>query len=282
MDAVAARRPRPHAGEPVDLYPVELDGVTLARAGRTVLSDVTFRIKAGEFIGVFGPNGAGKSTLLHAILGLLRVEHGELRVFGKPPRRGNPLAGYLPQQHGPVGDLSLRGRDFVASALHGERWGIPLLAQAGRAEVARAIELVGAQALADRPLCELSGGEQQRLLLAQSLLGAPSLLLLDEPLISLDLHFQTAVVELVKRIQRSLGVTVLFTAHDVNALLGFMDRVLYLGYGQAAVGTVEEVVNSEVLSRLYDTPIEVLQVKGRILVVAGRDVVDGESHRHRV
>jgi len=282
MDDFRAERAGTGARDALDAHPVELERVTLTRARRTILSGVTFSVRPGEFVGVFGPNGAGKSTLLHAILGLLRPEAGELRVFGKHPRRGNPLAGYLPQQRSSVADLGLHGWDFVASALHGERWGMPLVGAAGRREVAWAIDLVGAGALVRRPLSELSGGELQRLLLAQSLLGKPRLLLLDEPLSSLDLHFQRAVVELVKQIQRSLGITVLFTAHDVNALLGVMDRVLYLGHGQAAIGAVADVINSEVLSRLYDTPVEVLSVSGRILVVSGQGTVEAEAHRHHV
>ena len=261
---------------------IELDGVSLARAGRTILSNVSARIQPGEFIGMLGPNGAGKTTLLHAILGLLRPVAGELRVLGSVPGRGNRAAGYLPQQRSPVADLRLRGWDFVASALHGERWGLPLLGNAGRREVDRAIETVEAQALAGRPLCQLSGGELQRLLLAQALLGKPKLLLLDEPLISLDPHFQQAVVALVQRVRQTLGVTVLFTAHDLNPLLGAMDRVLYLGSGRAALGTVEEVMTSEVLSRLYDTPIEVLHVKGRILVVSAHGEIEVDAHRHDV
>ena len=261
---------------------IELDRVTLTRGGRNVLADVSFAIAQGEFVGVFGPNGSGKTTLLQAILGLIRPSRGALNIFGEGARRGTAAAGYLPQQRSPVADLRLRGWDFVASACNGERWGLPLLGAAGRREVHAAVELVGAAALAERPLCELSGGELQRLLLAQSLLGKPKLLLLDEPLISLDPHFQQAVVELVKRIQSSLGITVLFTAHDINPLLGFMDRVLYLGHGQAALGTVEEVINGEVLSRLYSTPIEVLRVKDRILVVSGHGPVETHAHLHDV
>jgi zinc/manganese transport system ATP-binding protein len=259
---------------------VELQQVTLARGRRVVLSEVSASIKAGEFVGVFGPNGAGKTTLLHAILGLLRPAAGELRVLGARPRRGNPAAGYLPQQHAPLADLRLSGRDFVASAYRGERWGPPLVGRAGREQIDWAIATVGAEALAARPLRELSGGERQRLLLAQALLGKPRLLLLDEPLISLDPRFQHAVVVLVQRIQREHGVTVLFTAHDLNPLLGVMDRVLYLGQGHAALGTVDEVVTGEVLSRLYGTPIEVIHVAGRIAVISGYGPVEAEAHIH--
>ena len=280
MDALATRVARPGPRPQVEVRAIELSGVTLARAGRTVLSNVSAGIRSGEFIGVFGPNGSGKTTLLHAILGLLRPAAGELRVLGSVPRRGNHAAGYLPQQHSPVADLRLRGWNFVASALHGERWGLPLLGKAGRREVDWAIETVEARAIAGRPLRQLSGGELQRLLLAQALLGKPKLLLLDEPLISLDPHFQQVVVALAQRVRQTLGITVLFTAHDLNPLLGTIDRVLYLGSGRAALGTVEEVMTSEVLSRLYDTPIEVLHVKGRILVVSAHGEVEVDAHLH--
>ncbi len=264
------------------MFAIELDRVTLARGGRTVLSDVSLAIRRGEFVGVFGPNGAGKTTLLHAILGLLRASAGEIRVHGARPTRGNRDAGYLPQHRASVADLRLRGRDFVACALHGERWGLPLTGGEGRQEVARAIATVEAQALATRPLCELSGGERQRLLLAQALLGKPSLLLLDEPLLSLDPHFQQTTVALVKRIQQDEGITVLFTAHEVNPLLGAMDRVLYLGHGHAALGAVDEVIEGGVLSRLYGTPVEVLRVNDRVVVVSGHGPVEADAHRHDV
>jgi zinc/manganese transport system ATP-binding protein len=254
----------------------------LARGGRIVLSDIDARIRPGEFIGVFGPNGAGKTTLLRAVLGLIRPACGAIRVLGAAPGRGNRAAGYLPQQRAAVADLPVLGRDFVASAWRGERWGLPLIGRRGRDEVARAIERVEAEALADRRLAQLSGGELQRLLLAQALLGEPKLLLLDEPLVSLDPHFQEAVIALVRRIQRATGITVLFTAHDLNPLLGVMDRVLYLGKRRAALGSVDEIVTDAVLSRLYGVPIEVLHIKDRILVVAGHGPVDAEAHRHDV
>ncbi len=279
MDAVAARRDRPRA-EPLAACAIELDRVTIARGARTVLADVSATIRKGEFIGVFGPNGAGKTTLLHAVLGLLRPASGEIRVHGATPRRGNRAAGYLPQQRAAIADLPLRAWDFVASALDGERWGLALVGRRGRQEVDRAIAAVGAHDLAARPLSNLSGGELQRLLLAQALLGKPKLLLLDEPLVSLDPRHQQGVVALVKRIQSSEGMTVLFTAHDLNPLLGVMDRVLYLGHGRAALGAVDEVVTDRVLSGLYRTPIEVLRVNGRILVVAAHGPVEADAHRH--
>jgi zinc/manganese transport system ATP-binding protein len=261
-------------------YAIELEGVTLARGPRVVLSDATATIRPGEFVGVFGPNGAGKTTLLQATLGLVRPVAGTIRVFGREPARGNRRAGYLPQQRAPLSEVRLRGRDFVASALNGERWGLPFNGRDGAREVDRVLAVVQARELALRPLGQLSGGEQQRLLLAQALLGAPKLLLLDEPLQSLDPNFQEAIVALVKEIQRAEGITVLFTAHELNPLLPAMDRVLYLGQGSAALGTVDEVVTGDVLSRLYGTPIDVLRVRDRIVVVSRHGPVEAEAHRH--
>jgi zinc/manganese transport system ATP-binding protein len=259
---------------------IELDRVTLAPGGRIVLTDVSASIRAGEFIGIFGPNGAGKTTLLRAILGLHRAAAGVIRVFGSPPGHGNRHAGYLPQRRGAVADLPLCGWDFVASACNGWRWGLPRLARGDRRSIAAALETVGAAALAVRRLGDLSGGELQRLLLAQALLGAPKVLLLDEPLISLDPNFQQAVVALIRTIQKTRGITVLFTAHDLNPLLPVMDRVLYLGRGRAALGTVEEVIRDDILSDLYGTPIEIFRVKGRIVVAIADGLFETEAHRH--
>ncbi|OMR80202.1 ABC transporter ATP-binding protein, partial [Burkholderia pseudomallei] len=172
------------------------------------------------------------------------------------------------------------GRDFVAMAADGHRWGLPHASAAAAADVDRVLDLVGASALAKRPLSELSGGERQRLLLAQCLLGTPTLLLLDEPLISLDPNHQRGVVELVRRVQRELGITVLFSAHELNPLLNALDRVLYLGNGVAALGTVDEVITKPVLSRLYGSPIDVMRVNGRIFVMSGDVEVEKHDHGH--
>jgi zinc/manganese transport system ATP-binding protein len=261
-------------------YAVEMEGVTLERDDRIILSDVNAAIRPGEFIGVFGPNGAGKSTLLHALLGLLEPAAGRLSVFGAAPARGNRDAGYLPQHRASVAGLRLRGWDFVASAIDGERWGIARRGERAVEEVDRALEQVQAHSLAQRCVGELSGGELQRLLLAQALLGRPRLLLLDEPMVSLDPRYQQTVVDLVRRIQHEEGITVLFTAHELNPLLGAMDRVLYLGQRHAALGRVDEVITSEVLSRLYGASIDVLRIDGRIVVVSGHGAVEADAHRH--
>lgn len=259
---------------------IELRGVRLSLGGRIILDDVTLNIGAREFIGVLGPNGAGKTTLMRAILGLVQAEHGALRVLGRPAARGNPAIGYMPQMRSAIADMRLSGWDFVAAAVNGHRLGLPLPGRHGRAEVDRVLDHVGARELARRPLVETSSGERQRLLLAQTLIGRPQLLLLDEPLISLDPHHQRAVVELVKSLQIELGIAVLFSAHELNPLLDAMDRVLYLGNRQAALGTVEQVITGPVLSRLYGSEIDVVRLGRRIFVMAGSHDVEHDEHRH--
>ena len=259
---------------------IRLTGVRLGLAGRMVLNGIDLAIGAGEFIGVLGPNGAGKTTLMRAILGLIAPASGSIEVFGTPAKPGNPAIGYLPQLRGGLGAPRLRGRDFVAAACDGQRFGLPLLDRGTARAVTAALAAVGAEALADRPIAALSGGERQRLLLAQALIGHPALLLLDEPLISLDPHHQGGVVELVRSLARQLGVTVLFSAHELNPLLAALDQVLYLGSGQAALGTVDEVIRGPVLSRLYGAPIDVVRLHGRIFVMSGRHDMERDEHRH--
>jgi zinc/manganese transport system ATP-binding protein len=259
---------------------VELDGVTLAFGARPVLSNISLSIRDDEFVGVLGPNGSGKTTLMRAFLGLLPPRMGSIRVLGRPVATGNPAIGYLPQTRGVLDSMRLRGWDFVASGANGHRWGLPLIGSAARREVAWALEMVQALDLARRPLAQTSGGERQRLLLAQALLGRPRLLLLDEPLISLDPHHQQAVVELVKQLQRELGIAVLFSAHEINPLLSALDRVLYLGGGRAALGTVDEVITGDVLSELYGSSIDVVHLNGRIFVMSGSLDVERDAHQH--
>ncbi len=259
---------------------VTLDQATLRICDRTVLSDVSIDIEAGEFIGVLGPNGAGKTTLMRAVLGLLSPSKGSLKVFGHTPERGNSAIGYLPQLRTVLPDLRVRGRDFIASSLNGERWGLPSFSSRDRDMIEETLNAVGARDLAGRPLSEMSGGERQRLLLAQSLIGQPKLLLLDEPLISLDARHQEVAIEVVRKVCRERKITVLFSAHELNQLLGTLDRVLYLGNRQAVLGTVEEVVTAPVLSRLYGTEIQVVRADGHIFVMSrGRDV-ERTDHLH--
>jgi len=266
---------------------ITLDRATLQVGDRAVLSDVSFAIEAGEFIGVLGPNGAGKTTLMRALLGLVTPSEGSITVLGHNPRRGSADIGYLPQLRTVLPDLRVRGRDFIASSLNGERWGLPPFNGGDRGAIEETLEAVGARDLAARPLSDMSGGERQRLLLAQALIGRPKLLLLDEPLISLDARHQEVAIDVVRKVCRERKITVLFSAHELNQLLGTLDRVLYLGSGQAVLGTVEQVVTAPVLSRLYGTEIHVVRADGHIFVMSrGRDVErtdhlhDHHSHEH--
>jgi zinc/manganese transport system ATP-binding protein len=261
---------------------VELDRATIGIAGHSILSNVSFAIGPGEFIGVLGPNGAGKTTLMRAILGLLPPSAGHVRVFGRAPQRGDRTIGYLPQVRTVLPDLRVRGLDFIGSSLHGERWGLPSLSRHDKSMIEETLDSVGARNLAKRPLSDMSGGERQRLLLAQALIGEPKLLLLDEPLISLDARHQEVAIGVVRQVCRERGITVLFSAHELNQLLGTLDRVLYLGNGQAVLGTVDEVVTAPVLSRLFGTDISVVRADGHIFVMSrGRDIERVEhSHEH--
>ena len=259
---------------------IELDHVRLVLGGRAVLDDVSLEIGSREFVGVLGANGAGKTTLMRALLGLIEPAHGTIRVLGSAARRGNPAIGYLPQTRSALPGVRLSGWHMVACALNGHRLGLAWHGEKERREIDRVLDLAGARDLARRPIAELSGGERQRLLLAQALLGQPRLLLLDEPLISLDPRRQQDLIRQVKSLQAELGITVLFSAHELNPLLGALDRVLYLGQRHAALGTVQEVITGPVLSRLYGTAIEVVRAAGRIFITADGMDADGGAHQH--
>jgi zinc/manganese transport system ATP-binding protein len=268
------RAPQPGAAEPAAAVRFEDSEVRLGR--RRVWGDVSLTVRPGEFAAVLGPNGAGKSTLLKAILGLLPLSAGSASVLGRPPGSANSLVGYLPQRRSFDAATRIRGIDLVRLGLDGARWGVPLPEFGGRARtgaaerVREAIELVGADGYATRPIGLLSGGEQQRLLIAQALVRRPRLLLLDEPLDSLDLTNQVSVAALVQRICTAEGVAVLLVAHDVNPILPYLDRVVYFAGGTAVEGAPREVITSETLSRLYSAPIEVLETSDGRLVVVGQ------------
>lgn len=247
---------------------VSLSEVSVTLGGRVLFAGVDAQVRPGEFLAVLGPNGSGKSTLLRVLLGLQPYQ-GSVLVNGRAPGRGSSLVGYAPQGRQMDRDLPVRGHDLVAMGFDGHRWGIPILNQREKERrVAAAIEAVEATAYAGAPVGNLSGGEQQRLLLAQAILHDPKLLLLDEPLASLDLHHQHEMVTLIANLSRRRGATVLFVAHDVNPLLPVLDRVLYIANGRAVSGTVDAVIQPDVLSNLYGSPVEVFRTRGRIFVAA--------------
>jgi zinc/manganese transport system ATP-binding protein len=269
---------------------IELSHASVRVGGRIIWSDVSMAMARGEFVALLGANGAGKSTLLKVALGSLPLAGGAARVLGRRPGEANRAIGYLPQRRSFDAGIRLRGRDVVRLGLDGDRWGVPAELPWGRPgarrraaqrSVAEAIEMVGASSYANRPIGECSGGEQQRLLIAQALVRRPQLLLLDEPLDSLDLSNQASVAALVHEICRDAHVAVLLVAHDVNPLLPYLDRVIYLAAGHAVEGPVEEVITSESLTRLHGVPVEVLRASDGRLVVVGQPEAPAFHHdRH--
>jgi zinc/manganese transport system ATP-binding protein len=266
---------------------IRADRATTRRGGGTVWRDVSFQIGEGEFVALLGPNGAGKSTLLHVLLGQLPLTSGRVSLFGRPPGAANAEIGYLPQRRTFDASIRIRGVDLVRLGLDGNRWGVPLgflnrdQERQTEQRVREAIALVSAEAYGERPIGELSGGEQQRLLIAQALVSKPRLLMLDEPLDSLDLPNQAAVAALLGRICRDQHVGVLLVAHDINPILPYLDQVIYLAGGAAISGRPEEVVTSDTLSRLYGVPIETLRTSdGRIVVVGEPEAPHVHGHRH--
>jgi zinc/manganese transport system ATP-binding protein len=246
---------------------VKVEHARIRLGGRTILEDINLTVYAGEFVAVLGPNGAGKSTLLKSLLGLIKPEAGTISILGRPARRGNPAIGYVPQKRVLEADLALRARDVVGFGLDGHRWGIGWPDARRKALIDDVLREVDALELADVPIGELSGGEQQRLLIAQALLTNPRLLLLDEPLANLDLNREQEIVALVARVCRERNVAVMLVTHDINPLLSVIDRVLYIANGQSAIGTPDEVITSQTLSRLYGAPVEVVRTLNRVFVV---------------
>jgi len=261
--------PLPSGGD--DEAVLSVDGVSVWLGDREVLHDVRFRVMPGEFTGLIGSNGAGKTTLFRVVLGLQASSGGRVLVGGHPLTRRNPIIGYVPQKVFFDPDMPLRARDVVGLGLDGHRLGIPFDWGRRRQAVDRMLEAVDATRLSDARVGDLSGGEQQRVLIAHALISRPRLLLLDEPLANLDIVAQEEIVALLGRIAREQRIAVLISAHDVNPLLPVMDRLVYIAAGRTASGTTAEVIRADVLSALYGQHVDVLRVHGRILVVAGAE-----------
>lgn len=258
---------------------VRLRAARLAFGGRVLWDGLDLDVEPGEFLAVLGPNGSGKTSLLRVLLGAQELTGGTARIGGAAVRHGSPRLGYVPQQKSLDPQLPLRGRDLVGLGLDGHRWGFtasPAARRARRTAVDRALAAVGATRYADQPVGRLSGGEQQRLRVAQALVGDPSVLLCDEPLLSLDLAHQRAVAELIDARRREHGTTVLFVTHEINPILRYVDRVLYLVGGRFRIGPPEAVMTSQTLSELYRTQVDVLRVRDRLVVVGADE--DGPHH----
>jgi zinc/manganese transport system ATP-binding protein len=286
----APREPGEDAPRSSPAPAVVIEGGAVALGGRTIWEQVDVTVQDGQFVAILGPNGAGKSTLLKVVLGLQALSAGRAQVLGLAPGGVNDQIGYLPQRRTFDAATRIRGVDIVRLGLQGARWGLPLplperfagaARRAASARVREVLELVGAGEYARRPIGELSGGEQQRLLIAQALVRRPRMLLLDEPLDSLDLANQATIAALVQRVCREEGVSVLLVGHDVNPLLEYLDGVIYVAGGRAIEGAVGEVITSETLSRLYGTSIEVLRAAdGRLVVVGQPEAPFHHGHRH--
>ena len=260
---------------------LRLDGISVRLSGREILADVGFTVRPGEFTGLIGPNGAGKTTILRVILGLQPPTAGTVTFAGQPHgkrgRRHGSLIGYVPQKLLIEPDMPLRVRDVVALGIDGNRLGIPFPSRARRELVAGTLRAVGADGYADARVGELSGGEQQRVLIAHALISRPKLLLLDEPLANLDIRSAQGIVGVLATLAREQQIAVLISAHDMNPLAPVMDRIVYVAAGRAAVGSADEVLRTDVLSKLYGQHVDVLHVHGRVVIVAGEDGEDTGS-----
>lgn len=259
---------------------VSLRGARLAYGARTLWDGLDLDIAPGEFVAVLGPNGAGKTSLLRVLLGQQSLNGGTVHVAGRPARRGSTSIGYVPQQKSFDPGLPVRGRDLVGFGIDGHRWGFTVPSRARRARIDEALESVGATAYADRPVGLLSGGEQQRLRIAQALITDPAVLLCDEPLLSLDLAHQRGVSELIDNRRREADTAVVFVTHEINPILTMVDRVLYLVNGQFRIGSPDEVMTTSVLSELYGTPIQVLQAGDRLVVLGTEHHTHHGDHDH--
>jgi zinc/manganese transport system ATP-binding protein len=254
---------------------IKIAHLSAGYGNRTIIRDLTIDVAPGEFIAVLGPNGSGKTTLLKVLLGLLKPSEGSVTIGGESPDVANRHIAYVPQHRDFDPDLPIRGRELVELGLDGQRFGIPWPSKAIRRQVDEAIRQIGAEGYADAPVGLLSGGEQQRLRIAQALLGESSVLLCDEPLLALDPARQQQVAALIDSYRRAHDAAVFFVTHEINPILGYVDRVLYLVKGKAAIGLPEVVLTTETMSELYGAPVEVHSHDGRVMVIAGEE---GTSH----
>ena len=232
---------------------------------KTIVHDLDWKVMAGEFIAILGPNGAGKSTLLKTFLGALMPLQGELKVLNHNPHQDCVGIGYMPQQLLRPELQHLSARTLLSASAQAHQWGLPHLSSHQRESINIALQNVEAEDFADKPFMDCSGGQQRRIMLAQALLGNPKLLLLDEPLANLDFRQQEKFIEILVKLAREQHVAVMITTHDINPFIQAVSRVLYLANGHALSGTLASVLNSEKLTELYQTPMEVIHYQNRFL-----------------
>ncbi|HEX3226706.1 MAG TPA: ABC transporter ATP-binding protein [Gaiellaceae bacterium] len=257
---------------------VSVEHLGLRFGDRVLWDDLSFELERGEFLAVLGPNGTGKTSLIRILLGLLEPTAGRALVSGRPAAESRSRVGYVPQQRVFDRDVTLRARDLVRLGLDGHRFGFGRLDAPSRRRIDETLDAVGASAYGDAAIGLLSGGEQQRLRIAQALVAEPTLILADEPLLSLDLAYQQTITGLLDEHRRRAGTPVVFVTHDINPILSYVDRVLYLAPGDWAIGTPGDVLTSATLTRLYGTEVDVLHVRGRVVVVGTPD----DQHVHHV
>ena len=246
---------------------ITASNVSAGYPGNIVWREASFKVNRGEFVAIIGPNGAGKTTLFRLLLGLQQPLSGSIEMFNSQPRRGSPLIGYVPQRHGIDNETNIESLELVRLAFSGKSWGFSLSGR-DREVALEAMRAVGAEELARRSLSALSGGELQRIFLAEALVSRPELLLLDEPLSNLDLKREKDLVQLVSSVVRSRKVTAMLIAHDINPLLPFLDKVIFIANGRVATGKPDEVLTSESLTALYDIPVEVLHdSRGNVAII---------------
>lgn len=244
--------------QPETLPALTFSDVSAVRGGRLIWSEGTFEVPAGGIVAVIGSNGSGKTTLLKIVLGSIEPASGTVRVFGKPAGEDNDCIGYVPQDYTSTSGDAIRASDAVLLGLRGRKWAFGRATAAQRQQVSEALEAVDATAFADKRLSRLSGGQRQRVAIAEALVSRPKMLILDEPLASLDLRNQREIVKLLARLNTELGVTILVVAHDLNPLLSVLSSAVYLLDGHAHFDTMSEVVDESLLSHLYGTSVEVV------------------------